>query len=173
MYLPKRKWLSQWWKSRLLKGIEGGFSLLTKHGFKCLVNYKLKIKVDMQMSFYYYNLPGVSVRNPARDKVMRKEAWQNTRTWSGFRGSLWTFLNIHPARPESACFTVLCFPPTLLSLTGGCPPTTFFWKKLELLDNKSPGHNTSVSIQKPLWWLSSLPVQLRMWLFEASHLKTS
>ena len=76
-----------------------------------------------------------------------------------------------PPRPESAYFTVLCFPPTLLSLTGGCPPTTFFWKKLELLDNKSPGHNTSVSIQNPLWWLSSLPaglVQLRMWLFEAS-----
>ena len=35
-----------------------------------------------------------------------------------------------PPKPESACFTVLCFPPTLLTLTGGCPPTTFFWKKL-------------------------------------------
>ena len=92
----------------------------------------------------------------------------------GFRGSPWNFLSIHPPRPESACFTVLCFPPTLLSLTGDCPPTTFFWKKLELLDNKSPGHNTSVSIQKPLWWLSSLPaglVQLCMWLFEASWLQ--
>ena len=98
MYLPKRKWLSQWWKSRLLRGIEGGFSLLTKHGFKCLVNYKLKIKVDMQMSFYYYNLPGVSVRNPARDKVMRKEAWQNARTWSDFRGSPLNFLSIHPPK---------------------------------------------------------------------------
>ena len=67
----------------------------------------------------------------------------------------------HPLpRPESACFTMLCLPPTLLSLTGDCPPTTFFWKKLELLDNKSPGHNTSVSIQKPLWWLFSLPAGL-------------
>ena len=119
-------------------------------------------------------LPGASVRNPTCDKVMRKEVWQNARMWSGFRGSPWNFLSIHPPRPESACFTVLCFPPTLLSLTGGCPPTTFFWKKLELLDNKSPGHNTSVSIQKPLWWLSSLPaglVQLCMWLFEASRLR--
>ena len=35
-----------------------------------------------------------------------------------------------PPKPESACFTVLCFPPALLTLTGGCPPTTFFWKKL-------------------------------------------
>ena len=92
----------------------------------------------------------------------------------GFRNSPWKFLSIHPPRPESACFTMLCFPLNLLSLTGDCPPTTFFRKKLELLDNKSPGHNTSVSIQKPLWWLSSLPaglVQLRTWLFEASWLR--
>ena len=92
----------------------------------------------------------------------------------GFRDSPWKFLSIHPQRPESACFTVLCFPPTLPSLTGDCPPTTFFWKKLELLNNKSPGHNTSVSIQKPLWCLFSLPaglVQLRTWLFEASWLR--
>ena len=37
-----------------------------------------------------------------------------------------------PPRPESACFTMLCFLPTLLSLTGHCPPTTFFLKKLAL-----------------------------------------
>ena len=49
---------------------------------------------------------------------------------SGLRGSPWIFLNIYPQKPESACFTVLCFPPTRLTLTGGCPPTTFFWKKL-------------------------------------------
>ena len=40
------------------------------------------------------------------------------------------FLAHLPLKPESACFTVLCFPPTLLALTGGCPPITFFWKKL-------------------------------------------
>ena len=40
------------------------------------------------------------------------------------------FLEHLPPKPESACFTVLCFPPTLLTLTGGCPPTTFSWKKL-------------------------------------------
>ena len=39
------------------------------------------------------------------------------------------FLEHLPPKQESACFTVLCFPPTLLSLTGGCPPTTFLWKK--------------------------------------------
>ena len=78
--------------------------------------------------FGFAHLPRASMRNPAHDKVMRKEAWQNARTWSGFRGSPWNFLSIHPPRPESSCFIVLCFPPTVLSLTGGCPPTTFFWK---------------------------------------------
>ena len=29
-------------------------------------------------------------------KVMRKEAWQNARAWSGFRGNPWNFLSIHP-----------------------------------------------------------------------------
>ena len=133
----------------------------------------------LAFSFGFLNFlssPHWSLRNPTCDKVMQKEAWQNARTWSGFRSSPWNFLSIHAPRTESACFTVLCFPPTLLSLTGGCTPTTFFWKKLnfELLDNKSPGHNMSVSIQKPLWWLSSLPtglVQLRMWLFEAYWLQ--
>ena len=58
-------------------------------------------------------------------------------------------------------------------INRGLSPHYLFLEKvnLELLDNKSPGHNKSVSIQNPLWWLSSLPaglLQLRMWLFEAS-----
>ena len=49
---------------------------------------------------------------------------------SGLKGaSLDLLVHLLP-KPESACFTVLCFPPTLLTLTGGCSPTTFFWKKL-------------------------------------------
>ena len=112
-----------------------------------------------------WGIPPVT-RSCGRDLMCKVE--------SDLRFSPWYFLSIHPPRPESACFTMLCFPSTFLTLTGGCPPTTFFWKKLELLDNKSPGHNTSVSIQKPLWWLFSLPaglVQLRLWLFEASWLQ--
>ena len=59
-------------------------------------------------------------------------------------------------------------------INKGLSPHYLFLEKvnLELLDNKSPGHNKSVSIQKPLWWLSSLPaglLQLRMWLFVASR----
>ena len=59
-------------------------------------------------------------------------------------------------------------------INGGLSPHHLFLEKinLELLDSKSPGHNKSVSIQKPLWWLSSLParlLQLCMWLFAASQ----
>ena len=49
---------------------------------------------------------------------------------SGHKGASLYLLMHLPPKPESACLTVLCFPPTLLTLTGGCPPTTFFWKKL-------------------------------------------
>ena len=40
------------------------------------------------------------------------------------------FLEHLPPKPEPACFAVLCFPPTLLTVTRGCPLTTFFCKKL-------------------------------------------
>ena len=111
---------------------------------------------------------------PPVAKVMGKEA-QHTQRWDRASGVPLEILEHLPPKPESACFTVVCFPPTLLTLTGGCPPPPhLFLEKvnLELLGNKSPGHNKSVSIQKPLWWLSSLPaglLQLCMWLFVASR----
>ena len=48
---------------------------------------------------------------------------------------------------------------TSSDINRGLSPHHLFLEKvnLELLDNKSPEHNKSVSIQKPLWWLSSLP----------------
>ena len=73
-----------------------------------------------------------------------------------------------PPKPESACRTTLCFSSTLLTLTGDLSPHHLFLGKV----NKSPGHNTTVSVQKPLWWLSSLPtglLQLHMWLFTVSQ----
>ena len=76
-------------------------------------------------------VPGASMGNPARGK--RHEEGGLTKHKGEIRpqGSpLLDFLEHLPPKPESACFTVLCFPPTLLTLTGGCPPTTFFWKKL-------------------------------------------
>ena len=47
--------------------------------------------------------------NPAHDKVLRKEAWQNTRTWSGFRGSPWNFLSMYPKKQKSAGLCTLLF----------------------------------------------------------------
>ena len=49
----------------------------------------------------------ISCREPAwgippMAKVMRKEARQNAKAWSGFRVSPWVFLNIYPPKPESA-----------------------------------------------------------------------
>ena len=41
---------------------------------------------------------------PPMAKVMRKEARQNAKAWSGFRGSPWVFLNIYPPKPEQAWF---------------------------------------------------------------------
>ena len=38
---------------------------------------------------------------PPMAKVMRKEAWQNTRAWSGFRSSPWNFLSIHPPKNKN------------------------------------------------------------------------
>ena len=97
-------------------------------------------------------MPGASVRNPARGKG--HEEGGLTKRKGGIRpqGSPLYFLEHLPPKPESACFTVLCFPPTLLTLTGGLSPHHLFLEKVnsELLDNRSPGHNKSVSIQKPL-----------------------
>ena len=47
-------------------------------------------------------LPGASVRNLTRDKVMRKEAWQNARMWSGFRGSPWYFPGMYPPKNQKS-----------------------------------------------------------------------
>ena len=40
------------------------------------------------------------------------------------------FLEHLPPEPKSVCFIILCLSSTPLTLTGVCPPTTFFWKKL-------------------------------------------
>ena len=77
----------------------------------------------------FSKVPGASVRNPPVAKVMRKEA-RHIQRWDRASGVPLEILEHLLPKPESACFTVLCFPPTLLTLTGCCPPTIFFWKKL-------------------------------------------
>ena len=90
--------------------------------------------------------------NPAHGKG--HEEGGLTKRIGGIRpqGSPLDFLEHLPPEPKSVCFTILCFPPTLLTLQGGLSPQHIFLEKvnLELSGNKSPGHNKSVSIQKPL-----------------------
>ena len=53
-------------------------------------------------------------------------------------------------KPKSICllFTILCFSPTPLTLTGGYPQPPFSEEnQLRALVNKSPGHERSISIQ--------------------------
>ena len=76
-----------------------------------------------------------------------------TKCKSGIRpqGSPWIYSSIYPK-------TRICLPYYIMPFTNssdinrGLSPHHFFLEKvnLELLDNKSPGHNKSVSIQKSL-----------------------
>ena len=66
----------------------------------------------------------------------------------------------HPPPKTRVCLLYCVMLSTYSSdINRGLSPHHLFLEKvnLELLDNKSPGHNKGVSIQKPLWWLSSLP----------------
>ena len=80
---------------------------------------------------------------------------------SDLRFSPWHFLSMFPENQNLPAF-VLCFS-TLLTHSGKSHLKALvfcIWK--------------GVSIQKPLWWLSSLPaglVQLRMWLFAVCRLR--
>ena len=75
-------------------------------------------------------MPGASVRNPTHGKGHEEGSLTKCKGVIRLQGFPLEFLSIHPPKPESACFSVLCFPPTLLTLIGGCHPTTFFWKNL-------------------------------------------
>ena len=102
---------------------------------------------DTWLTFFfpYFGLPGASVRNPTRDKVMRQRSDGQGRVRS----------QVFP----------LVFPERVPPKIRICLPGKSHLQALVFCIW------TSVSIQKPLWWLSSLPaglLQLRMWLFEAS-----
>ena len=94
-------------------------------------------------------LPGASVRNPTRDKVM----WQRPdgQGESSLRGPPGFSQASTPK--HRVCLLYYIMPFTYSSdVNRGLSPHHLFLEKvnLELLDNKSPGHNKSVSIQKPL-----------------------
>ena len=113
-------------------------------------------------------LPGPSVRNPAHGKGHEEETRQAKASRIS-REPPWTYSSIYPK-------TRICLPYYIMPFTNssdinrGLSPHHLFLEKvnLELLDNKSPGHNKSVSIQKSLWWLSSLPDRF-IWTLTAMH----
>ena len=92
------------------------------------------------------SLPGTSVRNPARGKGNEEGSLTKCKAVIRLQGEPLKFPEHPPPKPESACRTTLCFSSTLLTLTGDLSPHHLFLGKV----NKSPGHNTTVSVQKPL-----------------------
>ena len=95
-------------------------------------------------------MPGASTGDPTHDKVMWRRPDNQGR--SGLKG-LPGPARASTLKPKSVCllFTILCFSPTLLTLTGGYPQPPFSEEnQLRALINKSPGHERSISIQIPL-----------------------
>ena len=103
-------------------------------------------------------LPGASVGNPACGKGHEERGLTNAKVGSGLRGPPGLS---RASTPQTRVCLLYCVMLSTYSsnINRGLSPNHLFLEKvnLELLDNKSPGHNKSVSIPKPLWWLSSLP----------------
>ena len=96
--------------------------------------------------------------NPAHGKGHEERGLTNAKAGSGLMGPpglSWA------STPKTRVCLLYCVMLSTYSsgINRGLSPHHLFLEKvnLELLDNKSPGHNKSVLIQKPLWWLSSLP----------------
>ena len=87
------------------------------------------------------------MRNPARGKGHEEGGPTYAKAGSSLRGPPG---NSRASTPKTRVCLLYCvmLPPTLLTLTEGCPLTTFFLEKvnLKLLDNKSSGHKKRVSI---------------------------
>ena len=127
-----------------------------------------KIFQQEKFAFVYCWEPGWGT--PPVAKVMRKEA---RHTQGRDRASGDPLLpSIYPQTRVCLLYCVMLSTYSS-NINRGLFPHHLFLEKvnLEFLDNRSPGHIKSVSIHKPLWWLSSLPtvlLQLHMWLFVAS-----
>ena len=108
-----------------------------------------------------YQLQGeLGCREPAwgiqpMAKVMRKEAW-HTQRWDQASGVPLDILEYLPLKPESAYLTAVCFHLHFWHY-GGLSPTTSLWKGANLELQLIHLLGVSVSVQKLLWWLSSLP----------------
>ena len=104
------------------------------------------------------SLKGASVRNATRGKGHEEGGSAYAKAGSSLRGPPGNF---RASTPKTRVCLLYCVMLSTYSsnINQGLSPHNLFLEKvnLEILDNKSLGHNKSVSIQKPLWWLSSLP----------------
>ena len=127
----------------------------------CMMSlWKINYLVIISTQLKYLYVPGDSTRNPTHGKGHEEET-QQAKVGQISREPPWTYLSIYPK--TRVCLPYCNMPFTNSSdINRGLSPHHLFLEKvnLELLDNKSPGHNKSISIQKPLWWLSSLPDRL-------------
>ena len=105
-------------------------------------------------------LPGASVRNSAHGKGHEEGGSAYAKAGSSLRRH--PVPKHLPLKPRVCLLYCVMLSTYSSDINRGLSPYHLFLEKvnLELLDNKSPGHNKSVSIQKPLWWLSSLPARL-------------
>ena len=97
-------------------------------------------------------VPGARVRNPTRGKGHEEGSLTKRKSVSRLQGFPLEFPE-HPPPKTRVCLLYCVMLSTYSSdINRGLSPHHLFLEKvnLELLDNKSPGHNKSVSIQKPL-----------------------
>ena len=97
-------------------------------------------------------VPGASMRNPARGKGREEGSLTKRKGVIRLQGLPLEFPE-HPPTKTRVCLLYCVMLSTYSSdINRGLSPHHLFLEKvnLELLDNKSPGHNKSVSIQKPL-----------------------
>ena len=99
-----------------------------------------------------FQVLGASMRNPARGKGHEEGSLTKCKGVIRLQGFPLEFPE-HPPQKTRVCLLYCVMLSTYSSdINRGLSPHHLFLEKvnLELLDNKSPGHNKSVSIQKPL-----------------------
>ena len=97
-------------------------------------------------------MPGASVRNPAHGKGHEEGSLTKLKGVIRLQGLPLEFPE-HPPPKTRVCLLYCVMLSTYSSdINRGLSPYHLFLEEvnLELLDNKSPGHNKGVSIQKPL-----------------------
>ena len=88
--------------------------------------------------------------NPTHGKGHEERGLTKCKGEIRSQGSPWIFSSIYPQNQSLPALLYGAFPSS--NINRGLSPNHLFLGKvnLELLDNKSPGHNKSVLIQKPL-----------------------